>query len=119
MRNWRNNIAHRLINPPPPGEVAAGTADGGAAPKTNPLRARYLDVLASIYLYNEHRGYTALDRVLTAAHAICPDETTFIAAVTQHRAEEEKHYRMFRRWFERQGTMPLAVDAGFGHIDHF
>ncbi len=23
---------------------------------------RYLDVLASVYIYNEHRGYTSLDR---------------------------------------------------------
>ncbi|MDE2405611.1 MAG: ferritin-like domain-containing protein [Sphingomonadales bacterium] len=83
------------------------------------FRRRYLDVLASIYLYNEHRGYTSLDRVLTAVRARCPDDRGFIAAIEQHRADEEKHYRMFRRWFERQGRMPLAVDRGYGHIDHF
>jgi hypothetical protein len=26
---------------------------------------------------------------------------------------------MFRRWFERRGVMPLAVDRTFGHIDRF
>ena len=26
---------------------------------------------------------------------------------------------MFRRWFERRGTMPLAVDRTCGHIDRF
>jgi hypothetical protein len=26
---------------------------------------------------------------------------------------------MFRRWFERRGTMPLALDRTFGHIDRF
>ena len=30
---------------------------------------RYLDLLGSIYIYNEHRGYTALDRVLEAVRA--------------------------------------------------
>ena len=83
------------------------------------FRDRYLDVLASVYLYNEHRGYTSLDRVLEAVRARCPDEHDFIAEVVKHRADEHKHYIMFRRWFERQGRMPLAVNATVGHIDRF
>lgn len=83
------------------------------------FRARYLEVVASIYLYNEHRGYTALDRVLEAVRARCPDEADFIAAVASHAADERKHYHMFKRWFERRGIMPLALGRGFGHIDHF
>lgn len=83
------------------------------------LRDRYLDVVASIYIYNEHRGYTSLDRVLEAARRHCPQDTAFIAAITSHRADERKHYLMFRRWFERQGRMPLGVDRSFGHIDRF
>jgi hypothetical protein len=88
----------------------------------NPMhafRARFLDVLASIYIYNEHRGYTSLDRVLEAARARCADQPEFIAEVEKHRADEHKHYRMFRRWFELRGTMPLKVDRTCGHIDHF
>ena len=83
------------------------------------FRARFLDVLASIYIYNEHRGYTSLDRVLEAVRARCPDQPEFIAAVEKHRADEHKHYHMFRRWFERQGRMPLQVDRTCGHIDRF
>lgn len=83
------------------------------------FRARFLDVLASIYIYNEHRGYTSLDRVLEAVRVRCPGEADFIAAVEKHRVDEEKHYRMFRRWFELRGTMPLKVDRTCGHIDHF
>ena len=82
-------------------------------------RTRFLDVLASIYIYNEYRGYTSLDRVLEAVRARCPDEACFIAAVEKHRADEHKHYRMFRRWFELQGRMPLKVDRTCGHIDRF
>jgi ferritin-like metal-binding protein YciE len=80
---------------------------------------RYLDLLGSIYIYNEHRGYTALDRVLEAVRARSPDNREFIAAIEKHRADERKHYLMFRRWFERRGQMPLFVDRTCGHIDRF
>ena len=80
---------------------------------------RYLDVLGSVYIYNEHRGYTAIDRVLEAVLLRVPDDAEFIAAVKKHRSDERKHYVMFRRWFELRGTMPLAVDRTVGHIDRF
>lgn len=80
---------------------------------------RYLDLLCSIYVYNEHRGYTAIDRVLAAIRARWPDNHALIAKVERHRADERKHYLMFRRWFERRGIMPLAVDRTCGHIDRF
>ena len=83
------------------------------------FRRRYLDVLGSIYIYNEHRGYTAIDRVLDAVKQRSPDDKALIAAITQHRVDERKHYVMFRRWFELQGKMPLSVDRTFGHIDRF
>ena len=80
---------------------------------------RYLDLLGSIYIYNEHRGYTALDRVLEAVRARSPDDRKFIAAIEKHRADERKHYLMFRRWYEKRGEMPLFVDRTCGHIDRF
>lgn len=80
---------------------------------------RYLDLLGSVYVYNEHRGYTAIDRVLAAIRARWPDNHALIAQVERHRADERKHYLMFRRWFERRGTMPLAIDRTCGHIDRF
>ncbi len=83
------------------------------------FRRRYLDVLGSIYIYNEHRGYTAIDRVLEAVRARCPDDHKLIALIEQHRVDERAHYMMFRRWFELQGKMPLCVDRTFGHIDRF
>ena len=80
---------------------------------------RYLDLLGSIYIYNEHRGYTAIDRVLEAVRARSPGDREFIAAIEKHRADERKHYLMFRRWFEKRGQMPLFVDRTCGHIDRF
>ena len=85
----------------------------------NWYRKRYLDLLGSIYIYNEHRGYTAIDRVLAAIRARWPDNHLLIAQVEKHRTDERKHYLMFRRWFERRGVMPLAVDRACGHIDRF
>jgi hypothetical protein len=83
------------------------------------VRRRYLDLLGSIYIYNEHRGYTSIDRVLAAVQSRYPEDSGFIAAIEKHRADERKHYVMFRRWFELQGRMPLAVDRTCGHIDRF
>lgn len=83
------------------------------------FRQRYLDLLGSIYIYNEHRGYTAIDRVLEAIRARSPDDHDLISAVEKHRADERKHYLMFRRWFELRRTMPLYIDRACGHIDRF
>ncbi len=83
------------------------------------LRQRYLDILGSVYLYNEHRGYTAMDRVIAAVRHKFPEDQAFIAALEQHRADERKHYVMFQRWFQRRGVMPYALDRSFGHIDRF
>ncbi|MGK6356008.1 ferritin-like domain-containing protein [Sphingomonas sp. DT-207] len=83
------------------------------------FRRRYLDLLGSIYIYNEHRGYTSIDRVLEAVRARSPDDAALIAAIEKHRADERKHYLMFKRWFELQGKMPLRVDRTCGHIDRF
>ncbi len=80
-------------------------------------KRRFLDILASIYIYNEHRGYSSIDRVLEAVYARYPNETDFIARVEKHRSDERKHYLMFRRYFEARGYMPYAVDKSCGHID--
>ena len=83
------------------------------------LRHRYYDVLASVYLYNEYRGYTGLERLLTALRERYPHEADFIAAVAKHTDDERRHYRMFKHFFESQGRMPLAVDCTCGYIDRF
>jgi hypothetical protein len=80
-------------------------------------RRRYLDILASVYIYNEHRGYTSIDRVLGAVRSRHAEATGFIAAVEKHRRDERQHYLMFRRYFEDLGQMPYRVDKTCGHID--
>ena len=71
------------------------------------FRHRYLDLLGSIYIYNEHRGYTAIDRVIEAVRRRTPPDRRFLEAIEQHRADERKHYEMFRRWFQLRGVMPF------------
>jgi len=83
------------------------------------FRERYLDLLGSIYIYNEHRGYTAIDDLLGAVRLRWPQDRELIETIEKHRADERKHYVMFRRWFERRGVMPYAVDSACGHIDRF
>ncbi len=83
------------------------------------FRRRFLDLLGSIYIYNEHRGYTAIDRMLAAIRLSWPGDQALIDLVEKHRADEHKHYLMFRRWFERRGVMPLDLDRAIGHIDRF
>jgi len=83
------------------------------------FRQRYLDLLGSIYVYNEHRGYTAIARVFEAVKTKWPEDHSLIRMIDLHRADERKHYLMFRRWFERRGIMPFAVDRACGHIDRF
>ncbi len=80
------------------------------------LRTRYLELLCSVYVYNEHRGYGGLDRILSAITEKYPEDLEFIARVEKHRADERKHYVMFRRWFEQRGVMPYSVGK-FGNID--
>lgn len=78
---------------------------------------RYLDILASVYIYNEHRGYSSIDRVLDAVRHKYPEATDFIATIEKHRRDERQHYLMFRRYFEARGEMPFLVDKTCGHID--
>ncbi len=78
---------------------------------------RYSRVLASVYLYNEYRGYTELERLLGALQEKYPSEHEFIAAVGKHTEDERKHYLMFRHYFESRGEMPLEVGSSSGYID--
>lgn len=80
------------------------------------LTKRFLDLLCSVYIYNEHRGYTGLDRILAAIRETHAKGDPFVAKMEKHRADERKHYVMFKRWFERRGEMPYDVGKT-GQID--
>jgi len=79
---------------------------------------RYLDILGSIYIYNEHRGYTALYGLLEGVRQ-SPRYRDLTAAIEKHAADERRHYLMFQHWYETRRQMPLFVDRACGHIDRF
>src|SRR5574341_1256494 len=83
------------------------------------FRARFYDVVASVYLYNEYTGWQGLERLLDAVRTKMPEEREFIAVIAKHAADERKHYLLFRRYFQNEGRMPLRVDATFGYVDQF
>jgi len=83
------------------------------------FRQRFYDVVASVYLYNEHTGWQGLERLLEAVKRKLPGETDFHAVIAKHAADERKHYFLFRKHFQTEGRMPLQVDATFGYVDQF
>ncbi|HTL11634.1 MAG TPA: ferritin-like domain-containing protein, partial [Bdellovibrionota bacterium] len=71
----------------------------------------------SVYLHNEYRGYTQLERLLEVVRGHFPQEVEFISGVENHLQDERNHYRMFRMYFESQGRMPFQVGARAGYVD--
>ncbi|MEZ5930066.1 MAG: hypothetical protein R3C55_16495 [Parvularculaceae bacterium] len=69
---------------------------------------RFLDILASIYIYNEHRGYSSIWTAFLAGARAPFKRGWFIAAVEKHRRDERKHYLMFKKYFEELGCMPCG-----------
>src|ERR1700752_2212487 len=73
-------------------------------------RQRWLELVASIYIYNEHRGYTALDRVLEAVRSRWPDEHAFIvAAGLSFLVSHTIHYAFGRAWIFRCTERKVAT----------
>jgi hypothetical protein len=88
-----------------------------AATRRSVVVERFHDALMSVYLYNEHRGYTQLEALEAALRRARPSEHELIAAIASHARDERRHYRLFRAWFVRRGVMPLRIDAASGYID--
>jgi len=45
---------------------------------------RFSDVIASVYLHNEHAGWQGLERLLQAIREKMPGEREFISVVARH-----------------------------------
>lgn len=83
------------------------------------LKQRFYDVVASVYLYNEHVGWKGLERLLEAAKNKLPAETELHQAMAKHVKDERKHYLLFKKHFQEEGRMPLRVGPTFGYVDQF
>lgn len=77
------------------------------------------EVLLSVYIYNEYRGYSKLEDLLTAIKSKFPEETEFHQAVRKHIDDERKHYLFFRNYFNKRNKKPFYVGPRFGYVDTF
>lgn len=83
----------------------------------NPVK-RLRELVVSVYLYNEWRGYEQLERELIPELERDPRfDANFVEGVRSHAADEKKHYRMFKGWFHERGEMPFAVGPSVGYFD--
>lgn len=82
------------------------------------LVQRFLDLVLSVYLYNEWRGYVQMETSLIPKLEADPNmDPAFLVAVKKHCADEKKHYNMFKGYFVSKGRMPFAVGASIGYFD--
>jgi hypothetical protein len=81
------------------------------------LGERLREIVLSVYLYNEWRGYTQLEAdLIPELERDSGFDADFIAGVRKHAADEKKHYRMFQGWFAARGRMPFAVGPSVGYF---
>lgn len=79
---------------------------------------RFVDLVLSVYLYNEWRGYMQMEEMLIPKLEADPTvDPEFLAAVKKHCADEKKHYNMFKGWFHANGRMPFNVGRSIGYFD--
>ncbi len=82
------------------------------------LTERFRELVISIYLYNEWRGYRQLEQDLLPEIERKGDfDADFVRGVRKHADDEKKHYRMFKGWFAERGTMPYEVGPSVGYFD--
>ena len=77
------------------------------------------EVLLSVYIYNEYRGYSKLEELLGTIKSRYPEETEFHEGVTKHIGDERKHYNFFRNYFNKKNTFPFRVGPAYGYVDNF
>ncbi len=83
----------------------------------NSLVERFYDIFMSVYIYNEHRGYIYLNKLVAALEQKFPMEKQIIKAVRKHARDEYVHYKMFCHWFKGRGRMPYQVDESKSYCD--
>ncbi|MGZ3693968.1 MAG: ferritin-like domain-containing protein [Bdellovibrionota bacterium] len=78
---------------------------------------RICDILLSIYLYNEKRGYTYLEELLKAFEQRYPGENQILASIQKHARDERRHHLLFEAYFRKNGRLPFRVGSWYGYCD--
>ncbi|MBI3294538.1 MAG: hypothetical protein HYZ71_07375 [Deltaproteobacteria bacterium] len=82
-----------------------------------PLKERFLDLILSLYSYNEYQGYRQLEGLIDelTCRTLVPD--WFLEGMRKHANDEKKHYQMFKHYFANEGRMPFDVSRSIGQYD--
>ncbi|MGZ3650070.1 MAG: ferritin-like domain-containing protein [Bdellovibrionota bacterium] len=81
------------------------------------LKKRIVDVLLSIYLFNEQRGFRHLEELALIFQEKYPDQIVMLNSIRKHARDEREHYQLFCDYFRKQGYMPYAVNDWCGYCD--
>jgi hypothetical protein len=82
------------------------------------LIQRFKDLVVSIYLFNEWRGFTQLEqKLIPALESDSQTSAHFLNCVKKHAADERRHFEMFRAYFISIGRPPFAVGKAVGFFD--
>lgn len=78
---------------------------------------RLHDVILSVYLYNEQRGFTYLDALHKVFAEKFPGEERIIASIKKHAADERHHHSLFQGYFANAKRAPFRVGPWYGYCD--
>lgn len=78
---------------------------------------RLYDILLSVYLYNEKRGYTYLDQLVQAFEEKHPGETHILNSIRKHARDERHHHSLFEAYFRETNRRPLDIGVWYGYCD--
>jgi hypothetical protein len=81
------------------------------------LKKRIVDVLLSIYLFNEQRGFRYLEKLALIFREKYPEQIVMLNSIQKHARDEREHYQLFCEYFRKQGYMPYAVNDWCGYCD--
>ncbi|MGE3263071.1 MAG: ferritin-like domain-containing protein [Bacteriovoracia bacterium] len=78
-------------------------------------RAR--EIVLSVYLYNEGRGYIYLEELLRVFALKYPQEAQLIASIRKHADDERRHHSLFQSYFRDRNRKPFQVGSWYGYCD--
>lgn len=81
------------------------------------FKNRVTDVILSVYLFNEQRGYLYLENLAAVFAEKFPGQELMLQSIRKHARDERHHYELFCNYFTRRGYMPYATDAWSGYCD--
>src|SRR3989338_2441126 len=78
---------------------------------------RFYDILLSIYLYNEKRGFIFLEELHLVFSQKFPQEKAIIASIRKHADDERHHHSLFEKYFRQVNRGAFAVGPWYGYCD--